>query len=638
MRDSQATYEFATKEEQLRRAFAVHVQANNREHTIQYARLLLDNFPSAKTYRYIGKVISTGEVLRLSLRPFRVALLSSFSIEFMQDALFSMGVANGFVIEFYLTGFDTFRQEIFDPNSGLYRQALDLAILAVEGEDWLPEIYCRYSPASPKLGNIKDKFKGDLTSLMTSFRGKSSLPILVHNFAQPSHYVLGIADSSNQQGQECLARQMNELLQEVCKQFSNCYVLNYDNLVSYAGQEQWYDRRMHHYAKFPLSQHAVGVLARAYMKYSRALLGLSKKCLVLDLDNTLWGGVIGEDGLEGIQLGSNYPGSAFVEFQQCILGLHSKGVILAIASKNNPQDVEEVFASHASMVLRRADFSAFEVHWNAKEESLRRIANKLNIGLDHIVFVDDNPAECEHIRLVLPMVTVIQLPTNPEQYSKALLKDGWFDTLSISEEDIRRSALYEQRAQAEALRETSNDLKGFYLDLDMTIHFSPVNAKNLSRASQLTQKTNQFNATTRRYSESDVIGRVKDPAWFLSAVSVTDRFGDNGIVGLMMAYKNEGEFYIDTFLLSCRVIGRTVETAMLAYLSREAATLGVNFIRGEIIPTPKNTPVRDLYERHGFTREIGGENDISIWRLECENAKIEFPLWIKHFDDKTNEQ
>jgi FkbH-like protein len=623
------------REQQLRKIFSAHVQAGNRDHAIQFARLLLSEFESAKTYRFIGKIARGGESLNLGLRPFRLALLSSFSIEFIQDALLALGFASGLRVEFYQAGFGVFRQEILDSASGLYAEPLDLAILAVEGEDWQPHAYGRYSPASPNNAVLKENFQREIAALLGKFRANSRAPILIHDFAHPSHYLLGIADGYHEKSQNRLILELNEILHEVCTQLPDTYVLGYDTLVSLIGNDSWYDQRMKHYAKFPLSQNSVGVLAREYLKYCRALLGLSRKCLVLDLDNTLWGGVVGEDGLEGIQLGSTYPGSIFVEFQQNILGLHSRGVILAVASKNNPLDIEEVFDKHSSMVLRKVDISAFEVHWDSKGESLNRIAHQLNISLDHIVFMDDNPAECEQVRLVLPMVTVIQLPPKPEQYCKALFEDGWFDTLSISAEDLRRSTLYAQRAEAEVLRKTSTDLEGYYRDLDMTLSFSPVNDKNLTRATQLTQKTNQFNTTTRRYSEGDIAARMNNPTWRLAVVSVNDRFGDNGIVGLMMACFKDGVFVIDTFLLSCRVIGRTVETAMLAYLCEAACTMGATSLCGEIIPTAKNAPVRDIFERHGFAKERVDEDGATIWLLNCSNSKIDYPVWFEIINDKS---
>lgn len=619
----------ALREEQLRTALTSHAKQGNRDDAIQFARLLLSEFASAKMYRFIGKIARQSESINAGFRPFRCALLSSFSIEFIQDAVFAYGYANGFLIDFYQTGFGAFRQEILDSGSGLYQMPVDLVILAVEGEDWQPDSYARYSPINSNRSLNIDNFKGELSALLNKFRIYSQTTILIHEFSQPNFNVLGIVDSLIENGQSCQVRELNDTLRQVCKQYADAYVLSYDTLVSRIGHDRWYDQRMKHYAKFPLTQEAVGALAREYMKYLRALKGLFRKCLVLDLDNTLWGGVIGEEGLDGIKLGPTYPGNAFVEFQQHILGLHDRGVILAVASKNNPQDVEEVFAKHPSMVLARSDFSAFEVHWNSKSESINRIASLLNIGLNHLVFVDDNPAECEHVRMLLPEVTVIQLPSKPELYGKALLEDGWFDTLSISAEDVRRSALYEQRAHAEALRETSTDLEGFYRDLDMTVSFSPINEKNLARAAQLTQKTNQFNTTTHRYSEGEITKRIHDPNWSLVVVSVNDRFGDNGIVGLVMAYLTDKELVIDTFLLSCRVIGRTVESAMLAYLCEIASSLDANSIRGEIIPTQKNAPVRDIFERHGFVSDGINEAGISIWRFDCKSSKIAYPIWFK---------
>jgi FkbH-like protein len=349
----------------------------------------------------------------------------------------------------------------------------------------------------------------------------------------------------------------------------------------------------------------------------------------LDLDNTLWGGVVGEEGVDGIQLGPNYPGNAFMEFQRGIQGLRARGIVLGLASKNNPQDVDEVFATHASMVLGRGDFAAVEVHWEPKSESLQRIAKALNIGLDHIVFADDNPAECEHVRLLLPAVTVIQLPPRPEDYVKALFEDGWFDALSLSGEDLQRSALYERRAQAEILRESTSDLAGFYRDLDMVLSIAPVHAKTLGRVAQLTMKTNQFNATTRRYTEAEVARRMGDPAWTLLAVSVADRFGDNGLVGVIMAFLEDGVLTIDTFLLSCRVIGRTVETAMLAQLCEVGSSGGAKSLRGVIVPTPKNEPARDLFERHGFTQESVDGDGVAAWLLNLETSSIPCPEWFK---------
>jgi FkbH-like protein len=365
------------------------------------------------------------------------------------------------------------------------------------------------------------------------------------------------------------------------------------------------------------------------MKYFRALRGLTKKCLVVDLDNTLWGGVIGEDGIEGIQLGANYPGSAFVEFQRAVLDLYRRGVILAIASKNNPADVDAVFAGHRFMLLRKEHFAATEIHWEPKSDSLRRIAQELNIGLDHMVFADDNPAECEQVRRELPAVTVIHLPSRPEQYVDALTAEGLFDSITLSAEDRRRGELYQQRAQAESMRSASGNIEDYYRDLDMELQIASVAPASLTRAAELTRKTSQFNLTTIRYSEAEVAQRLDAPDWLAITVGVRDRFGDNGIVGVMMAQALEDRLDIDTLLLSCRVIGRTVETAMLAFLCDAAQQRGLGRLTGRLVPTAKNVPVRDLLERHGFSKLSEDEAGVSLWELDLTRSPVVRPPWFR---------
>jgi len=620
----------STHDSQLRDAITAQIKERNLDRAIQYARLLLQAQPSLRTLRFLRRIAESGEAPAFGLRPFRVALLSSFSIEFAHDALIAHSFINGIAVKIYQSGFNTFRQELLDSNSGLYQSHPDLVILAVEGEDWEPAAYGQYTTPSTEFPAIPlEPFFKEIAGLLQQFRATSNAPLLVHNFAPPVARLLGILDIKSRDGQSRLVGRLNDILYEACSQVTDIHLLDYAGLVARHGAVNWYDARMRLYAHAPIHQSMLGALAKEYAKYCRALVGLSRKCLVLDLDNTLWGGIIGEEGLSGIQLGPHYPGNAFVEFQRGILALRNRGVILAIASKNNPQDVDEVFEKHPFMVLKHTDFAEFQVHWEPKSESLARIARKLNIGLDHLVFVDDNPAECEHVRTALPMVTVLQLPPQPERYLESLFEDGWFDTLSLSEEDQKRATLYEQRDQAEALREASADLETYYRDLDMVLTLNPVNPENLARAAQLTQKTNQFNVTTQRYSDAEIAHRMTDPDWLLITAAVADRFGDNGIVGLVMARLNNESLDIDTFLLSCRIIGRTVETAMLAHLCEIANRQGAMQLRGTIIPTAKNIPVRDLFKRHGFTPEIEEPDGTSIWRLELSNAWITWPAWFK---------
>jgi FkbH-like protein len=262
-------------------------------------------------------------------------------------------------------------------------------------------------------------------------------------------------------------------------------------------------------------------------------------------------------------------------------------------------------------------------------ESVKEIAARLNIGLEHVLFVDDSPVECHQVARALPMVTIIRLPEQPERFICALLEEGLFDGLSFSQEDRNRAELYRQVEQAEQLRGRSASLEDFYRELEMEVSFHPVQANSVSRAAQLSQKTNQFNVTTIRYSDSEIAARAKDHDWLVTTIRVKDRFGDNGIVALTLARFCSDELDIDTLLMSCRVFGRTVETAMLAYLCDRARRRGALRIRGKIIPTSKNGPSQDLYETHGFQRVSVGSNGESVWLLDLSIGAIAYPKWLR---------
>jgi FkbH-like protein len=436
-------------------------------------------------------------------------------------------------------------------------------------------------------------------------------------------------DAKQERGQQALIARLNEACAGLARSVADVSVVDYAALVGRHGSANWYDARMRHYARAPIAGPMQPFLVAEYMKFLRAQTGLARKCLVLDLDNTLWGGVLGEDGPAGVALGATYPGSAFVEFQRHLLDLHARGVILAIASKNNAADVDEMFASSQSMLLGPGHFSAREVHWRPKSESLRAIARVLNIGLEHIVFFDDSAAEREEVRRALPAVTVIDVPTQPERYAEALLQEGLFDTLGLSAEDRRRGELYKQRSEAEAMRGKVGSVEDYYRDLRMEVTVLPVDAASLSRTAQLTQKTNQFNVTTRRYTEAEVARRASDPDWVVATIGVRDRFGDNGIVGVVMAQKHGSALDIDTVLLSCRVIGRTIETAMLAHLCERARSLGADSLAGTVVPTAKNEPARELFAQHGFAQSDVAADGTTRWRLDLSHATVAWPEWLQ---------
>jgi FkbH-like protein len=393
------------------------------------------------------------------------------------------------------------------------------------------------------------------------------------------------------------------------------------------GAARWRDARLWGMARIPFSAAAAHALAEEYIRHLRAFKGLARKVLVLDLDETLWGGILGEDGPEGIKLGDRYPGNAFVELQHAALGLHRRGVVLAINSKNNTDEALEVLANHPAMVLRPEHFASTRINWQDKSANMIEIAEELGLGLDSFVFVDDSAVECERMRQALPDVLTVHLAGEPALRASTLLGLGVFDTLSYSEEDRQRGAFYRQEAQRTALRGTAQSIEDFYRSLEMLLTVEPVSRTTLPRAADLTQRTNQFNLTTKRYTEGEFAAALAEPGCEAWVFRLVDRFGDNGIIGLAMLEGTGPTVIISTLLMSCRVLRRTVEDAVLAVLATRARERGATAIEGRYRPTRKNGQTSGFYAERGFAT---AEPDSDTQRFVRDLATpLEPPAWIE---------
>ena len=344
-----------------------------------------------------------------------------------------------------------------------------------------------------------------------------------------------------------------------------------------------------------------------------------KKCLVLDLDNTLWGGVLGEEGINGIQIGGDYPGKAFLYFQEALLELSRSGVILAVCSKNNEQDVMDVWDKNPYLVLRKEHFVTYRINWTDKASNIKEIANELNIGLDSFVFVDDNPSERELIKQVLPMVTVPDFPAQPYELPKFFqyLVENYFKVYSVTDEDKKKAQQYKANASRAQEQRKFGDINEFLRSLDIQMTIERANEFNIQRIAQMTQKTNQFNLTTKRYTDANIRQFLVD-GWRIWCLRVTDKFGDNGITGCIMVTPN-GD--IDTLLLSCRILGKGIEYAftkeILLLLKRERTMLTASYI-----PTAKNAQVADFYEKIGFSL-MSEKNGIKNYSLKLSNVNLQ---------------
>ena len=611
---------------------------------IEYNNILnlLREKPEFVTFNRCFNLFKRGKWEGIELKPVRIAILRTFTIEPLIPVFGCKCYQMKLRPEFYLGDYNIVEQEILQPNSELYRFQPEILILSLRPQEFCPKLLDSFLEFSPgELRKEVERVIMTIDNLLSTLRSQSDAKVILHNFELCQYPTLGILDIQRQawtdpersegecHGQNVTLRNINEQLRRVAAQYKDVFLLDYEHLISQVGRARWFDEKMWITAKMPLSREALIVLAEEYARFIRAIKGLSKKCLVLDLDNTLWGGIIGEDGIDGIKLGPEYPGKAYVDFQKAVLNLYNRGIILAINSKNNESDVWNLIENHPSMVLRKKHFASSRINWQDKATNMLEIANELNIGMDSMLFMDDSEFECAYVQQNLPEVFTVQLPKdNPFAYRNILLSLCVFDTLSYSEEDKKRGELYQAQVKREQLRKQVQSLDDFYRSLEMELIIRFAEPKTIPRIAQLTQRTNQFNTTTRRYSEGDIQRFAESLRYNVYSLQLKDRFGDNGIIGVCIVDKAEKQWHIDTFLLSCRVIGRTVETAFLAYLCKQAREAKIEEIRGEYIPTSKNEPVKDLFQRHGFDK-VSDNNGKSVWKLNPNTSAPSIPEWIK---------
>lgn len=569
----------------------------------------------------------------LALTKFKLAILRSFTVEPMVPLLRAEAFAYGIDLEVHVGDFNTYVQDMLDGQSALYRFAPNAVVLAVRTDQAAPELGRDFADLAPEAaGQAAERVIHGVVQgyeqWVGTFRKHSQAALIVHSLERPSSPSLGVLDDQSEAGQSGLIRQVNRELRRIAAGFHGVYILDYDALVARHGRERWHDERKWLTARLPIAASYLLPMTREWMRFIVPLSGRSAKVLVVDLDNTLWGGVIGEDGMAGIEVGPEYPGAAYQALQRALLDLSRKGILLALCSKNNFDDAMEALDNHPGMLVRAKDFAAMRINWGDKSQNLREIAQELNVGIDALAFLDDNSFEREQVRAALPEVTVIDLPKNPLEYASAVRNCAAFERLTLSAEDQQRTAMYARQKQSAGVEQTFQSKEDFFRFLEQEAELEPVSDLTLARVAQLTQKTNQFNLTTRRYSEAQIEEMANKPDWHICSIRVRDRFGDHGLVGVAIAHDVGEQCEIDTFLLSCRVIGRTVETALLAHLAESAARRGRKRLEGWFLPTKKNAPARDFYMQHGFECQATSCEG-SLWTLDLESSTLHCPDWIK---------
>jgi FkbH-like protein len=536
---------------------------------------------------------------------------------------------NGIDLNVHVGQFNAYVQEILNKDSSLYSFAPDIVIFAVQTRDLAPELWSRYPELTAlDIQKVVDRALTDLDHWIKAFRSHSNAYLIVHTLEAPLFPSQGILDSQSSSSQVAAIQKINDEIRHIATRYTGVYLLDYDAMIARHGRARWYDERKWLTVRMPIAADHLKDLADEWLRFIHPLVGKTCKALVTDLDNTLWGGVIGEDGVEGIRLGVEYPGAAFQAVQRALLDLHQRGILLAVCSKNNIADAMEVLEKHPGMLLRPEHFAAWRINWNDKAVNLREIATELNIGVDSLAFLDDNPVERERIRSDLPEVTVLDLPDDPMEFARVLRRSPVFERLALSEEDRERGRYYAGQRQRLELERSASSLEDFFRSLRQEIKISSVTPATLLRVAQLTQKTNQFNLTTRRYSEQQIAELAKNPAWKVYAIRVKDRLGDNGLTGVVITHDAQDLAEIDTFLLSCRVVGRTVETAILSFLIDQARRRGRTHLQGWFSPTKKNDLAKEFYAQHNFHAvEQNGRGE--LWSLDLDKNEIACPEWIQ---------
>jgi FkbH-like protein len=551
--------------------------------------------------------------------PVRLAMIGSATMTHLQPSLRVAGLRRGLHVTIYENDYGQYLQELHDSSSALHRFKPDTVLIALDAYHLTAGVDASMSQAEADAAF--DAMRERLLAIWKLARGMGAK--VLHQAPLPVIPELIGGNEQRLPGSRAgMVTRLNAALRPMADA-AGVALVGLDARAAVDGLLGWHDAALWHRAKQEVSPAAAPIYGELVARLVAASLGRSAKCLVLDLDNTLWGGVIGDDGMDGIILGQGSAlGEAFASVQEYAREQSRRGVILAVCSKNDEANAVEPFEKHPEMVLKRTDIACFIANWSDKAGNIRDIAKQLNIGLDSLVFLDDNPFERNLVRAELPMVSVPEVPEDPALVPRSLADAGYFEALTITPEDLERGRLYQSNLARETLRASVTDMDSYLRDLQMQLVWSRFDSTGLARTTQLINKTNQFNLTTRRYSEDAVASVMNDADAFGLQLRLLDRFGDNGIIGIVIGRRMADDPHaviVDTWLMSCRVLGRGVEAATLALVVMSAKALGARRLIGEYVPTKKNGMVREHFARLGFANLSEAPDGSTRWLLALDD-------------------
>jgi FkbH-like protein len=546
-----------------------------------------------------------------SFKKISIAILGNYSTQFLSKSLGWSGLKRSFNFDLYNAEYDQIETEIYNPNSTLYAFNPEYIILTLSSVKLQSKFYAL---ADDKKTTFTEDYINTLDNLVQTLSLRLRSKIIINNLEILNDTIYGNLFSKVDQSFTAKLYELNSELISLSRNNEAVYLYDLNGLIQYYGSKNIRDWSLYVNADLHFSLDFHAAFSEGLAGFIAAFTGTFKKCLILDLDNTLWGGIIGDDGMQEIQIGSLGIGKSYTELQQWIKQLKNRGIILAVCSKNTESIAQEPFQSHPEMVLKMDDIAVFVANWENKADNIRLIQKILNIGFDSMVFVDDNPAERELVRQNLPDVYVPELPEDPALYLDHLKSLHLFDTASYSATDKNRTKQYQQESERKKLEFSLTNIEAYLQSLEMTIEILPFNTLDISRIAQLSQRSNQFNLRTIRYSDSDILQISKHTDYLTVSVKLQDKFGDYGLIAVLILKKtDENDLFIDTWIMSCRVLKRGVEDAVLNYCCAIAVKNGFKRLVGEYIPTAKNGLVKDHYQNLGF---IATDN---YWYLNLEN-------------------
>ena len=547
----------------------------------------------------------------------KVALIGDTATQFLATAIKGEGVDRGYNIDLYEAEYNQVERQFLDPSSELF--SFDAEIIVVfQSTHKLGE---HHSSLSVEQQNTLTEERISFVASICNNPALSNKKIIYFNYPEIEDTVFGSYSNKVTSSLTYQVRKLNYELMNLSQQYPNLFVCDIASLQNKFGRDMMFAPNIYVSTEMVLSVDSLPYVASRVMDIVCAIKGHFKKCLILDLDNTLWGGVIGDDGLEGIQLGHGLGiGKAFTEFQMWVKKLRQRGIIICVASKNNEDVAKEPFQKHPDMVLKLEDIAVFQANWETKVDNIRTIQSILNIGFDSMVFLDDNPFERNIVRENIAGITVPELPDDPGEYLEYLYSLNLFETASYSNEDKDRTQQYQVEAKRVSLSKTFTNEADFLKSLNMTSVVSGFTKFNIPRVAQLSQRSNQFNLRTVRYTEADIAALAEDPDAVGLTFTLEDKFGDNGLIAVVIMKKQDVEtFFVDTWFMSCRVLKRGMENFTLNTMVEKAREMGCKRIIGEYLPTAKNKMVEGHYPQLGFTLIEGGKT--AQWELNVETYK-----------------